>query len=883
MIPRSTWRSWYIRVRQTKSLNYILTVVIALLGAAHIYFRTSNYGPNITGDTLTYISVAENLDAGNGFLTYNQFRFQAWPPFFPIMLALFAPLGIDMVDVGRFISIIGFGITLGIFYGWLSRYLKNPILIVASTAAIVLSYPLNLVSSFLLTETLFIIFSLLVLIKLSSFLQSSGPSKSDLKWAASFTVLAATTRYLGVAVILTGIFIVLIRSGFSTMREKFRYIAIYTAISSIPLGIWFYRNFLTIGHITGIRTTRDASFMDRLSEIYDVLYEWVWFDSSKNMFQTWVVIIIVIWALMGLSALRKSSGPISHPSFCSGSSFKTHARWKVALPFGLFLIIYLAITLIGTSVAVGSGGVAQIIDTRYMAPIYIPTLIVIVVWLDYLLQQTTGKLKVLNWASICLLLFVLINSIAISLQRNIEETSEALADDTKIDLWGYSSDSETIEYLRNNPLNGQIYSNEYPAIYWFVGSNISSSSTPEYVLPIPEYTDRESCLSWIKSLASSSHTLKGLASPHNRAYIVYFHENRLMSCPIPEFIPEYVPELLPYIDGVARTSEATIYRITESSTLDFDVQVNDKAITYTKSPCNSENTDTSAPFLLHIVPVDESHLLIDNPLANPFHTMGFNFADHGIMGRNGCIIRLGLPQYDISEIYTGQFTSGGVIWETTITPSTYGETYDNGVSETVTSVPGTPSGFSAIGGNGWIILSWNDPGDPSITHYQIREQTSYDQDWWCWSSTLPGSKRTVHRIDGLPQGTTFRIQLRALNAAGASPSTEVLVSTADPSSPVSAPDAPARLSGIPGNESIVLNWEDPNDSTIVDYQTRELDEFYTDWSCWRRRGPSPGATLSLPELANDRLYQVQLRALNAAGTSPVSQTSATPTSVSANP
>lgn len=882
MIPRSTWRSWYIQVRQTKSLNYILAVVIALLGAAHIYFRTSNYGPNVTGDTLTYISVAENLAAGNGFITYNQFRFQAWPPFFPIMLGLFAPLGIDLVDVGRFIGIIGFGITLGIFYGWLSRYLKNPILIVVSTAAIVLSYPLNLVSSYLLTETFFIVFSLLALIKLSSFLQSSSPSRSDLKWAASFTVLAATTRYIGVAVILTGIFIVMIRSGFSNMREKFRYVALYTAISSIPLGIWFYRNFLTIGYITGIRETRDASFTDRFSEVYDVLYQWVWFDSSKNIFQAGVVIVIVIWALIGLSALRKSSSPISHPFSCSEFSLKTHARWKVTLPFSLFLLIYLAIILISTTVATGSGGVNQIIDTRYMAPIYIPTLIVIVVWLDYLLQQTTGKLRVISWATIGLLLFVLLNSIAISLQRNIEETTEVLADDAKIDLWGYSSDSETMRYLRDNPLNGQIYSNEYQAIYWFAVSDTSSSSTPEYVLSISEYTDRESCISWIKSLASSSHTLKGLTSPHNRAYIVYFHENRLMSCPIPEFTPEYVPELLPYINGVARTSEATIYRVTESSTLDFNVQVDDKTITYTKSPCTSENTDISARFFLYIVPVDESHLLIDNPLANPFHSMDFDFADHGIMGRDGCIIRRGLPQYDISEIYTGQFTSGGDMWETTITPSTYGDTYDIGESETVTSVPGTPSGFSAIGGNGWIILSWNDPGDPSITNYQIREQTSYDRDWWCWS-ILPGSKRTVYRIDGLPQGTTFRIQLRAQNAAGTSPTTEVLVSTADPSSPVSAPDAPAGLSGTPGNESIVLNWEDPNDSTIVDYQTRELSAYDAGWRCWRRRGPSPGASISMPGLSNDRLYQIQLRALNAAGASPVSQTSATPTSAPANP
>ena len=878
MIPRSTWRSWYIYIRQTKSLNYILPMLIALLGAAHIYFRTSNYGPNVTGDTLTYISVAENLASGNGFVTYNQFRFQTWPPFFPILLAFFAPLGIDLVDIGRFINVIGFGIILAVLYSWLFRYLRNQILIVITMTAMVLSYPLNFTSSYLLTETLFITFSLLALIKLSLFIQSTDLSRSDLNWAAIFTAFAVTTRYLGSAIILTGIVIILIRSGFSTLREKFKYIVIYTTISSIPLGVWFYRNFLVTGHPTGIRTIREApTLTDRLSESYDVLYQWVWFDSSKNILQTWVVVIIVILALIGLSASRKSSDTNSYPSSRLGSSHKTHARWKVALPFGLFLTIYLAIILIGTSVASGSGGVDHAINTRYMAPIYIPALIVITIFLDYLLQQT-GRFTVMSWAIICPILFVLINSIAISLQRNFDETSAALADDAKITLWGYSSDSETMKFLRNDPVNGQIYSNENPAIYWFAFPNASASSTPEYVLPIPAYTDRESCLSWIKSLVSP-HNRAYILSPHTRAYIVYFHEDRPMSCPIPEF----VPELLPYINGVTRTSEATIYQMTESSTLGFDVQVDAKTITYTKNPCNSENTDTSARFLLHIVPVDKNYLLINNPFDNPFDTMDFDFANHGVMSGNECTIRLGLPEYDISEIYTGQLADRAVIWETTITPSTYVDTYDdNGATETVTSAPGAPSGFSAISDNDWIILSWNDPGDPSITNYQIREQPSYDQDWWCWS-TLSGDKRTVHRIDGLPQNTTFRIQLRALNAAGVGPSSEVLVSTADVSSPVSVPDAPAGLSGTPGNESIVLNWEDPNDNTIVEYQTREFGELYTDWGCWRRRGPSPGATLSLPGLSNDRLYRIRLRALNAAGTSPVSQTEATPTSVPPNP
>lgn len=880
MILHRAWRSLRTWMHQQSSAIHLLSVLIAILGAAHIYIRTSNYGPNITGDSLVYTSVAENLATGNGFLDFSQSGFYQWVPLFPLLLAVLIPLEIDPVDAGRFINIAGSGILLWISCNWLSRYLKNPILIPISVIAILLSYPLTSIPSYLLTETLFMVFVLLALIKISLFLQSPNPSRSALAWAASFTALASMTRYLGITVTLTGIIIVMIHPGFSTLRSKLRYTIFYTTISSIPLMVWICRNYISIGYPTGKRSYPDS--INSLNAIYDVLRQWVWLDDPQSTFQIWIIGIIVL-VLGRLFFLRKSSRAKSYSSLNLESLPKAIASWKITITFGLFFIVYLVTFLISISVLRSVGGIGQVIDRRYMAPIYIPALLLIVVWLDRLLAQT-GRLTVTRWAIICLMSLGLFSNINISLQENIKEISEYSADDSKVILWGFSSDSEIMDYLRKNLVDGQIFSNENSAIYWLASrpsQQISASSDLKYVLPIPEYTNDKNCLAWIKGLVL-----------YPTAYLVYFHNDRLMSCPFPEFIPN----LLLYTEEEFQTSEAVVYRITSSSDLAFHVGMDAKTVTYTKRPCSLADTDTSARFYLHIFPVDSN-------LSNLWHydDIKFDFADHGSMSGDECIIKIALPNYDISEIYTGQFVEcadsecthiyekNATIWETKITPPIYSATRDNGVSAAVMTVPEAPSGLSAISGDGWITLSWNDPNDSSITNYQFREQPSYERDWWCWNSIQRG--QTTFRTEGLPQGTTFRIQVRAQNAAGAGPSSEVLVSTTAVSSPVPIPAAPAGLTGTPGDQSIILSWENPSDSTIMGYQTREYvtpkGEYVTredGWRCWRRhRGNRPDATLSLDSLTNDWMYRIQLRALNAAGTGPISQVAAIPNPVPPSP
>ena len=568
MILHRVWRSWLARTRHQGSVIYILQALLILLGVAHLYIRTSNYGLIITVDSVAYVSVAENLAAGNGFLTYSQGMFNIWPPLFPLLLAVFAWIGIDPVEAGRVINIIGFGIILWVAYYWLNRHTRNPFLVVISTIALVSAIPLNTEPSWLRTDTLFILFTLLALVKMSLFLKSQGRSWSTLAWSAGFTALAATTRYIGVVIILVGIIVILVRPGFPILYDKLKSVAFYTAISSIPLTVWVTRNYLTSGHLFGQRragegynyierggglTNRLYSFRselpDRLHEIYDIIYRWFWIGQAWNymLYNAWVVTSIVVLVLVGLMLFRRLSriesnhspllGAPSEPEGVSDGESREPINWKLALPFILFVIIYLPFLTVSFIVEP-----LVKIEARYLAPAYISVLLVVIVGLDRLLCNRARRLTVMGWTIICFILVGLFSSINTALRINLWETSVALADDAENHIHGYTSDTEMIRYLRENPIDGQIYSNESAAIYWFAFARQKS------VLFIPYYPDQDSsCLAWVEGLTSDP------------TYIIYFNKNWAKTCPIAEL----EPRLSPYLEHIVQTPEATIYRITD--------------------------------------------------------------------------------------------------------------------------------------------------------------------------------------------------------------------------------------------------------------------------------------------------------------------------------
>ena len=90
-----------------------------------------------------------------------------------------------------------------------------------------------------------------------------------------------------------------------------------------------------------------------------------------------------------------------------------------------------------------------------------------------------------------------------------------------------------------------------------------------------------------------------------------------------------------------------------------------------------------------------------------------------------------------------------------------------GGSGSTTSAPGAPRNLTAVGGNGEVVLSWDAPesdGGAEITDYEYRINGT--NPW------IPiGSTDTTYTVTGLVNGTSYVFEVRAVNAAGRSAST----------------------------------------------------------------------------------------------------------------
>ena len=93
---------------------------------------------------------------------------------------------------------------------------------------------------------------------------------------------------------------------------------------------------------------------------------------------------------------------------------------------------------------------------------------------------------------------------------------------------------------------------------------------------------------------------------------------------------------------------------------EFDVYKEGDALTYLKAPCAESNT--RARFFLSVRPVNLAILSQDRREMG-HDGLNFDFAPHGIVFNDKCMIRRKMPGYEIARISTGQYTpDAGETW-----------------------------------------------------------------------------------------------------------------------------------------------------------------------------------------------------------------------------
>ena len=165
-------------------------------------------------------------------------------------------------------------------------------------------------------------------------------------------------------------------------------------------------------------------------------------------------------------------------------------------------------------------------------------------------------------------------------------------------------------------------------------------------------------------------------------------------------------------------------------------------------------------------------------------------------------------------------------------------------------------------GSGVVTLTWDDPGEPSITVYQ------HSQDGGANWNDINGSDPTTtsHVVSGLTAGTSYNFQVRAVNGHGNSrPSDTARVTV------VALPAVPTGLSETPRVNEVTLRWNDPGDDTITGYQYQQKvgTGDFADWEDIPNSGPRT-TRLAVTGLAESTEYAFKVRAANIAGNGPAS-------------
>ena len=180
-------------------------------------------------------------------------------------------------------------------------------------------------------------------------------------------------------------------------------------------------------------------------------------------------------------------------------------------------------------------------------------------------------------------------------------------------------------------------------------------------------------------------------------------------------------------------------------------------------------------------------------------------------------------------------------------------------------VPSAPANLSATPDNQQVILSWNNPGNATISKYQ------YSTNGGSSFTDITGSTASTvsHTVTGLTNGTAYTLAIRAVNSTGPGTFSSVIATPSIPPVPV----APANLSATPDNQQVILFWTNPGNATIIKYQySTNGGSSFTDIT------GSSASTISYTVigLTNGTAYTLAIRAVNSTGPGAFSSVTSTP-------
>jgi Dolichyl-phosphate-mannose-protein mannosyltransferase len=456
------------------------SLLAALVGFFIVQIFSKHSGIGVSPDSVTYISAARNLVHGNGFISFENLPVVDFPFGYPLFLSIISFITrLDPIQFGPVLNGFLFGSVLYTsgsvmngFHGKPSPFYKRILLI-----CILFSPALQEVYSLFWSETIFILLVLLFIISIAKYLEHG-----TLGWlylCIIFCSIACLTRYAGVFMIMTGLFLIFFNPSRS-WRSRIFHCLIFGGLSFSLVLINIIRNLTVAGFATGMRLKNTTSLLKIFEYFGDVFCDWLMIKRIPVVaaLLTISVMTYFIFSMIYLKRKIKSSAQF---------------EYVIALT-SLMYCIFMAISSRLTRY--------ELFTNRLLSPMFIPLLWSISWWIPGFISKKSQKIKWVWGISFC--------AIAVLFLR-----IEYLADYEYYDgvkdagVPGYTEDpfvqSDIVQFIEKNKEIFKpalpIYSNAGDAAYFITGLPVLQ--LPEIAFPSrvqQYYASKNNYLIWFQDL-----------------------------------------------------------------------------------------------------------------------------------------------------------------------------------------------------------------------------------------------------------------------------------------------------------------------------------------------------------------------------------------------
>ncbi len=350
---------------------------MALAGSFLVLLSTNRHGAMLSPDSVGYLGMARNMAAGAGFLSYNGTPVTVQPPLYPALLALVGKMGgVDPFSFAHLLNAALFGLI--VYLGGLLtlRHLSSfPAFALTGTLATTFSYPLLQVSVCAWSEPLFIFFMLLGFLFAQSYMEKRDAA-SLLLFAVS-VALASLTRYIGITLMVWGMFVVLV-SNRDRPSKGAAHLLLYVLVAAGPLGWWLFRNYSTSGTVFGPRPSAVYTLSQCLNAAFGTLANWYVPSGITGplppSYGHYAVYVIGAAACIGAGLFLRRAGWRN-----------AVAKARTISPMASFVAGYAAFLVLTSTMATYDR-----INDRLLSPIYVPLTLLLLVMVGTL-AHSIGK------------------------------------------------------------------------------------------------------------------------------------------------------------------------------------------------------------------------------------------------------------------------------------------------------------------------------------------------------------------------------------------------------------------------------------------------------------------------------------------------------------